>query len=113
LIQFHADGGLSFAGPFGRDSDTVGLAMSYEDVSGAQRALAADERRINGVALPNPDFESALELTYQGQLASWWIIQPDLQWIIHPGGRVVDLRNPLAHPSAGALVLGLRTAVAL
>ena len=113
LIQFHADGGLSFAGPFGRDNDTVGLAMSYEDVSGAQRALAADARRINGVAVPDPDFESAIELTYQGQLASWWIIQPDLQWIIHPGGRVLNLWNRLAHPSGGALVLGLRTAVAL
>ena len=56
LIQFHADGGLSFAGPFGRDNDTVGLAISYEDVSAAQRALAADERRINGVAVPNAGF---------------------------------------------------------
>ena len=63
--------------------------------------------------VPAPDFESALELSYQAQLASWWIIQPDVQWIIHPGGRVLDLRNPLTVPSAGALVLGLRTAVAL
>jgi len=46
-------------------------------------------------------------------LVSWWIIQPDLQWIIHPGGRVLNLSNPLARPSAGALVLGLRAAVAL
>jgi porin len=113
LIQFHADGGLSFAGPFGRDNDTIGLAMSYENVSAAQRALAADERHIDGTTVPEPDFESAVELTYQGQLASWWIIQPDLQWIIHPGGRLPNPQNPQVHPAAGALVLGLRTAVAL
>jgi porin len=113
LIQFHADGGLTFAGPFGRDNDTVGLAMSYEEVSAAQAGLAQDYQRITGVPVPAPDFESALELSYQAQLASWWIIQPDMQWIIHPGGRVLDLKNPLAGTSAGALVLGLRTALAL
>ena len=41
------------------------------------------------------------------------IIQPGLQWIIHPGGRVLNLQSPQSQPSAGALVLGLRTAVAL
>jgi porin len=65
-------------------------------------------------ALPSaPDFESALEISYQTQLASWWIVQPDLQLIIHPGGRVLNLSSPLGSAGASAIVLGLRTAVAL
>jgi porin len=113
LIELHMDGGLTWAGPFGRDNDTVGIGLSYEQVSAAQRDLTLDERRLSGTLPPTPDFESALEISYQAQVASWWIVQPDLQWIIHPGGRVLDLSSPLAAKSAGTVVLGLRTAVAL
>ena len=113
LIQFHIDGGLTYAAPFGRSNDTVGIGLSYEQVSGAQRDLTADYGRFNGLALPSPDFESVLEASYQAQVASWWIVQPDVQWIIHPGGRVLDLTNPRARLGAGAVVLGLRSAVAL
>jgi porin len=91
----------------------VGIGFSYEQVSAAQRDLAQDFGRIRGVPLPAPDFESVLEVSYQAQVASWWIVQPDVQWIIHPGGRVPDLSNPQIQLGAGAVVLGLRSAVAL
>jgi porin len=113
LIEFHADGGLTYAGPFGRDNDTIGIGMSYEQVSATQRDLSLDYRRLTGTPLATPDFESALEISYQAQVASWWIVQPDLQWILHPGGHVVNLSAPLADRSGNAVVLGLRTAVAL
>ena len=54
-----------------------------------------------------------LEISYQAQVASWWIIQPDLQWVIHPGGRVLNLSDPRANLGEGAVVLGLRTAISL
>ena len=113
LIELHMDGGLTWAGPFGRDNDTVGIGLSYEQVSAAQRDLAADFTALNGVTLPEPDFESVLEVSYQAQVASWWILQPDLQWVIHPGGRVLNLSDPRANLGEGAVVLGLRTAVSL
>jgi len=113
LIEFHADGGLTYAGPFGRDNDTIGIGMSYEQVSATQRDLSLDYRRLTGTPPATPDFESAVEISYQAQVASWWIVQPDLQWIIHPGGHVVDLSAPLAGRDGDAIVLGLRTAVAL
>jgi porin len=113
LIELHMDGGLAYAGPFGRDNDTVGIGMSCEQVSATQRDLAVDYGRLTGTMPPTPDFESALEISYQAQLASWWIAQPDLQWIIHPGGRVLNLSSPLSGTKANAVVLGLRTAVAL
>lgn len=54
-----------------------------------------------------------LEVSYQAQVASWWIVQPGLQWVIHPGGRVLNRANPHAQPGEGAVVLGLRTAISL
>lgn len=107
LIDFHADSGLTLAEPFGRTNDTVGISMSYEQVGAARQDLALDTRRFTGLPVPEPDFESVLELSYQGQLTSWWIVQPDLQWIIHPGARLTPPEKP------DALVLGLRTAIAL
>jgi porin len=113
LITLHMDSGLTYAGPFGRDSDTVGIGLSYEQVSAAQRDLSADFGVLNSFVPPGPDFESVLEISYQAQVASWWIVQPDLQWVIHPGGRVLNLSDPRANLGAGAVVLGLRTAVSL
>lgn len=113
LIELHMDGGLAYAGPFGRDNDTIGIGLSYEQVSAAQRGLASDFGSRNGFVPPEPDFESVLEVSYQAQIASWWIVQPDLQWVIHPGGRILNLPSPRTDPGAGAVVLGLRTAVSL
>lgn len=61
--------------------------------------------------LPLPDFEPALELSYQAQLAPWWVAQPDAQLIIYPGARLSDPQTPLARAPSNALVLGMRTAV--
>jgi porin len=112
LIAFHMDGGLTYAGPFGRDSDVIGIGLSLEEASIAQRDLTGDFRALTGLAAPYPDFESTLELSWQTQIAPWWIVQPDVQWVMHPGARVLDISRPLER-EGDALVLGLRTAVAL
>ena len=112
LIEFHLDGGVSCSGLLpGRDNDTLGLGMSYERVSSGRRALAADLRAFSGINLPLPDFESAVELSYQAQLAPWWVAQPDAQFIIHPGARLPDAQTPSTKAPANALILGMRTAV--
>lgn len=46
--------------------------------------------------------EMVLEFTYQVRLTNWLIVQPDLQYIINPGG-TTDFEN--------ALVIGARAAV--
>jgi porin len=54
--------------------------------------------------------EATIELTYQMQLAEHWSVQPNLQYIIHPGGHVPNLRDPSgAAATPNALVLGMRT----
>jgi porin len=60
--------------------------------------------------MPVRDFESVIELTYQWQLANNWFVQPDLQYVLHPGGNIPSPLNPNnASPIPNALVIGMRT----
>jgi porin len=112
LIAFHIDGGVSYVGLLpGRDNDVIGFGMSYERVGGEQRALSCDVAAFSGIAEAPADFESAIELSYQAQIAPWWLVQPDAQLILHPGARVPDLDAPTAFVPANAVILGVRTAV--
>ena len=60
--------------------------------------------------MPIRDYEAAIELTYQVQLAQDWSLQPDLQYIIHPGGHVSNPLDPSGtSPIPNATVIGVRT----
>jgi porin len=113
LVEFHADAGLSYTGLIpGRESDVVGIGAAYERISDSQQNLGRDQRAFSGVDVPLPDFESALEICYQAQVAPWWTVQPDAQLIFHPGARVVDLSAPPSTSvKATAAVFGVRTAI--
>jgi len=52
---------------------------------------------------PIPDYEMTVEVTYQIVLAPWWSVQPDFQYIFHPGG---------SKALKDAVVVGLRTQIA-
>jgi hypothetical protein len=32
------------------------------------------------------DYEAVIEASYRAQITAWWTLQPDIQWVIHPGG---------------------------
>jgi porin len=74
------------------------LAAAREDERDARREDEASRRRRTGV----PDYEAVVELTYRAQVTPWLSIQPDVQWIIHPGG---------SSKIDNALVVGLRAAI--
>ena len=112
LIDFYADAGFSFKGPLdGRDDDQVGLAASYGRISSDASRLDADlQRLIPG--RPVRDQESAIELTYMAQIAPWWQVQPDLQYIVHPGGHVpLPGDASQLHSIGNATVVGVRTVI--
>jgi porin len=113
LIAFHADAGTSYTGLIpGRDNDVIGLAVSYEEISGARRGLARDVRHFTDSNLALPDFESAVEVTYQTQITPWLIAQPDLQWVVHPGAHLTTVSVPAkADFTRNALVGGIRLAI--
>ena len=77
----------------GRDADQIGLGVAaVHNGKFMQETMQADDPRTE-IAI---EFSAAIELT------PWWILHPDVQFIIHPG-TAADVQN--------ALLLGLRTEV--
>ena len=97
FVDFYVDGGFNFAGFVpGRIRDVAGIAVAYSSVSDD---YSRSQRQLG---LPGSSNETVVEATYKVQIAPWWSVQPDLQYVFNPSG--VD-------GSHDALVLGVRTAV--
>jgi porin len=111
LISFYLDGGFALQGPFdSRPDDILGLGVAYTRVSPQAAAADRDVAAMAGTPIPIRDYEAVIELTYQIQMAHNWTMQPNLQYIIHPGGNVADPNIPGGvTPISNAFVLGLRT----
>ena len=103
LTDFYAEAGLNYRALLpGRDQDVLGVGFTYTSLSDAARRLVHDADRFAGTRTRTPDYEGVFEVTYQANLAPWLSVQPDLQYLVHPGGS----------PRYGnALVLGVRTVV--
>src|SRR2546421_55598 len=96
LAQLGVDGGLVYKGLIpGRDWDTLALAASYLEISDEVRRAQAD---INSTLVSfgsTPyfthlaDYEAVIELSYKFQMAAWWTVQPCVERVIHPGGRLI------------------------
>jgi porin len=103
LVDGYVDGGINYKGLLpNRPHDVLGLAVFWEKISDDLRALDRDENEINAAAEPVRDYEMAIELTYQVVIAPWWTVQPDIQWILHPGG---------SSAIPDATVVGVRTSL--
>jgi porin len=111
LIDFYLDAGLALQGPLnGRQDDILGLGIAYARVSPQAAATDRDIAAITGTPIPIRDYEAVIELSYLIQLEPNWSMQPDLQYIVHPGGHVADPDIPGGvTPIPNAFVLGLRT----
>ncbi|MBE7209480.1 MAG: carbohydrate porin [Gluconacetobacter diazotrophicus] len=111
LLDLGVNGGVVLKDPLsGRDNDTAGLGFGVAKIGSAARDLDRDAARFAGSPLPVRSAESFVELTYQAQIRPWWILQPDLQWVLRPGGGVPRPDDP-SRRVGNALVLGLRTNV--
>jgi porin len=97
FVDYYFDAGFTYKGLVpGRDNDTAGVAFGYAQLSaGAQGGIA------DGGGTP-AGAEMALEVTYQAEITPWLVVQPDVQYIINPGG-ATDLPN--------AFVIGCRASV--
>jgi porin len=112
FVSYYADGGVTFKGLFdARSNDVVGMAFAFADISSDVQALDRDARRFSGIAVPVHDYEATIELTYHVQLNTWWSMQPDIQFIMHPGGNVALPDRTASVPDA--TVIGLRSSVVL
>ena len=111
LISYSIDAGAGLKGPLpGRADDTLTFGVSYAKISRDAAALDQDTLALNGPPYPIRNEEVLFELSYQAQIAPWWTLQPDLQYIVHPGGNVPDPANP-SSAVGNAFVAGIRSTV--
>ncbi|WP_233874821.1 carbohydrate porin [Paraburkholderia adhaesiva] len=113
LLDFNINAGVVLKAPFkGRDNDSVGLALSYANVSSSASALDRDVATFQTPGYPVRTAETVIEAMYQYQVTPWWLLQGELQYIFHPGGGIPDPNNNGARIGNEA-VIGLRTVVTL
>lgn len=95
-IGGYLGGGLTLTAPFpSRAQDALGLAVAAaRNGSHYVRAQASAGAPAAG--------ETTVELTYLAQFGSWLAVQPDVQYVIHPGG---------TRATRNAVVPGLRVAL--
>jgi porin len=111
LITFGLNAGLTWKAPFaGRDGDTVGIGYGIVKVSGRASGLDRDTGAYFGGYAPVRSDESFVELTYSAQVAGWWSVQPDLQYVWLPGAGIADPGRP-GQRVGNELVLGVRTVI--
>ncbi len=108
LIDASVNAGFTFHEPIpGRGDDTLGIGMGYAKVGDSAARLDQDTGFFSNTYNPTQNSEEFVELTYQYEIAPWWQVQPDIQYIINPGGGV--LNSQTGNAVSNELVLGVRT----
>ena len=99
LVPFQVSLGAQYVGPFeGRSQDRAIFGTTYGKLSDD---YAAEQQSLgNG----DPTYEWVLELGYRFQLSKFAYIQPDVQYVVRPGG-TGDIPN--------ATVIGVQFGVSL
>jgi porin len=89
--------GIVYLGPWpGRDADEIGVAIGSAEFGEPYRRAFTDQGRSSQAR------ELSIETSYRAPITPWLTLQPDIQYVIHPGGEP-DV--------ADALVLGLRAEI--
>ena len=97
VSSFYVDVGFAYTGLIpSRDADKLGLSCGYAQMSDYL------QNKVSESGLCGASFESVAELTYSIRLAPAIALQPDLQYILHPGG---------TQQYGNALVVGVRAVV--
>ncbi|HEX4040670.1 MAG TPA: carbohydrate porin [Xanthobacteraceae bacterium] len=109
LVDFALNAGVTYHEPLpGRADDTLGLGVGYAHVSGRVAGLDRDTNLFGGFA-PVQSGETFVELTYQIQVAPWWQIQPDFQYVFNVGGGEANPLSAIPQKIKNEAVIGVRT----
>ena len=109
LIDFSLNTGVNLKAPFaGRDDDTFGVGYGLAKVGSGASGLDRDTNAFGGGPIPVRSLEHFIEVTYQYQVAQWWQVQPDFQYVFNPGAGVVNPNNA-AQRLGDEAIIGVRT----
>jgi porin len=111
LVSWYVDGGIGIKGPLpGRADDTLTFGVAHSGIGKDAAELDRDTFTLNGSFYPIRSGETVYELSYIWQLAPWWTLQPDLQYIVRPGGNVLHPGDP-SRILKNAFLIAMRTTI--
>jgi porin len=104
---------LNFTGVIpGRPDDAFGVAGAYARISPNAALLDQQANFFNMTFAPIRNYEAVIEATYQAQIMTGWSIQPNFQYIFHPGGNIPNPNDPAGvNVIHNAAVVGLRSTI--
>jgi porin len=113
LVDFYFDTGINVKGLFAsRPEDRFGIGFGYARISNRVRGFDGDIRFFTTPGYPIRDYEAVLEVTYKAEIVPGWTVQPDFQYIFHPGGNVPNPNDPtMTILVKNAVVVGVRSTV--
>ena len=104
LVDFYADGGITFSGMFPhRPNDILAAGFAYTGISNDVRGSNGSQGLANA-----GNFEALFEVCYTAQLNPGWTFQPDFQYIWQPEGGASE---PSGKTVPNAAVWGVRTTI--
>jgi porin len=109
--KFSVIGGMTLTAPLpGRTNDSAGIEIGIAQVSPQASLLDRAKAFYTGDFVPARRTETVIELTYQAQLTPWLQAQPDMQFVINPGGGLVN-PDDVSQRLHNEIVVGMRTEV--
>jgi len=110
ISDLFIEAGMNWKAPIaGRDNDVFGLAVSYEGIGSATQQYSKELVYFTGAGTPYAGNETVVEATYQYQVAPWWILQPDAQYVVNPGANIPS--NLSSKPLKDAFIIGVRAII--
>ncbi len=99
--SYFASGGWLLQGTFShRDDDFLAMAIAYVRTNPRLTQFQEDRDAVRPGSVGIQTYESILEIDYGARITPWLLLQPNLQYVINPGG-TGNIPN--------AFVLGLHT----
>lgn len=113
LNDLYIDGGVIFSGLLpDRPSDSFGVSLLYARMSRQARGLDRDIRLLTGLPIPLRSYELSGEVSYTTPIVPGWVMQPNLAFVINPGGNIPNLKAPSPQiPIRSAVLIGVRSVI--
>jgi len=112
LVDLYLDAGIAFKGFIeGRSDDTFGVSVAHARIAGSARRADRDAAFYTGAPMPIRHAETIVEATYQALIVPGFTVQPDVQYVFHPGAGIANPRDAAGRRVKNAAVLGLRATV--
>lgn len=112
FLTVEVEAGVNFMGLWDkRPHDSFGAAFCYDRISPFVSASDQVAASFSNGFVPVRNYELMVEATYQAQIMQGFTVQPDFQYVFHPGGGAIDPLNPRVGRIPDAAVFGLRTVV--